>query len=272
MRYDPIPDLARLGYTWREAAFLHLVGTTSGFFLYRQYCEFMHRKLGGIAQQLIEKGTALDHIEVLSYRQRRHVYHLKSRAIYRILGNAEADYHRSRGDAEVKTRLMVLDYLLANRKQPFLAREEEKVAFFLDTLRVSRALLPSRFSVAFDRAEPVGTRYFPERFPIHVDEPPSVRGATVRFTYIDYGALSIKRFARFLERYKPSSMKSGSLGSSMSQTHRAVCRQPKQPSNEHSRKPQDCCRLASTTSPMSLQRRPFGTRTTQDSASKTWRR
>jgi hypothetical protein len=35
--YDPIPELQKLGYTEREAAFLYLVGIHSGYFLRRQY-------------------------------------------------------------------------------------------------------------------------------------------------------------------------------------------------------------------------------------------
>lgn len=212
MRYDPIPDIAKLGYTWREAAFLHLVGTTSGFFLYRQYCEFIDRKLGALAQQLAEKGVASGHIEVLPYGQRRHVYHLKSRTIYGVLGNADSYYHRQKGDAEIKTRLMVLDYLLANRKQTFLALEEEKVGFFLDNFQVPKSVLPCRLMVTSDGAAPVATRYFPERFPIYMAEPPNCKSAQVHFTYFDYGALSIKRFVRFLETHKPLLERMGTFG------------------------------------------------------------
>lgn len=211
-RYDPIPDITKFGYTWREAAFLHLVGTTSGFFLYRQYCDFINRKLGALAQQLVEKGVAAGHIEALPYGQRRHVYHLKSRTIYAILGNSESDYHRQKGDAEVKTRLMILDYLLANRKQPFLALEQEKIEFFLDSFSVPKSILPSRLMVAPDGAVPLAMRYFPERFPIHPDAPSSATSQTVRFTYIDYGALSVKRFARFLENHRSLIEKLGAFG------------------------------------------------------------
>ena len=211
MSYDPIADLVRLGYTWREAAFLQLVGVNSGFFLRRQYCDFLNRKLGSLPQQLAEKGAALRHIEALDYGQRRHVYHLKSRAVYAILGIPESDHHRTKGDVEIKTRLMTLDYLLANRKQPLLTLEEEKIAFFVDTLRVPKCVLPSRFAVAFERAVPVTTRYFAERFPIHNDDA-AAKGVKACFTYIDYGALSVKRFARFLETYKPLLRALGSFG------------------------------------------------------------
>ena len=50
---DPIPDLERIGYTQREASFLYLVGRASGYFLARQYAEFLNRKPGALVHQLM---------------------------------------------------------------------------------------------------------------------------------------------------------------------------------------------------------------------------
>lgn len=190
----------------------HRAGVNAGFFLRRQYCEFLNRKLGSLPQQLAEKGAELGHIEVLDYGQRRHVYHLKSRAIYVILGNQPSDHHRPKGDAEIKTRLMVLDYLLACRKQRLLTLDQEKLEFFLDALQVPKNILPSAFSMAPDRTTPLTARYFVERFPILVDAGSTGERPIVHFSYFDYGALSIKRFARFLDKYKPLLEKLGTFG------------------------------------------------------------
>src|SRR5713226_6279874 len=100
-QYDPIPDLERLGYTPREAAFLYLVGHNSGFFLRRQFLYFLNRKLGSLAQNFIEKARGNQHVSVLDYGQRRHIYHLNSRTIYRILQDEDSPYRRPRGDHEI---------------------------------------------------------------------------------------------------------------------------------------------------------------------------
>jgi hypothetical protein len=199
MRHNPIPDLVRLGYTWREAAFLYLVGVNSGFFLYRQYCDFMNRKLGALAQRLVEKGTAHGHIEVLDFGQRRHVYHLKSRTLYRLFGNEDSQSRRAKGDHEIKTRLMVLDYVLGNREEPCLTLDEEKIDFFCNRLKLAQETLPST-TFAGRKGSPA-VRYFPDRFPIYFRAAAS--GHTeVRFAYFDNGASTVRPFVRFLERHR----------------------------------------------------------------------
>ena len=196
-RYDPIPDLVRLGYTWREAAFLYLVGVNSGFFLVRQYCVFANRKLGAIVQRFTNKGSALGHLRSLGYGQRRHVYHLHSRTLHRIFGNEESPIRHAKGDHEIKTRLMVLDYVLSHREEPYLTLEQEKIEFFLNRLKVPEDVLPS---ITFATGSSA-VRYFPDRFPIYFRT--TAPGRTLlRFPYFDVGTSTIKPFRRFLERYK----------------------------------------------------------------------
>jgi len=195
-RYDPIPDLMRLGYTWRESAFLYLVGANSGFFLVRQYCDFVNRKLGAIAQRFTDKGIATGHFRALGYGQGRHIYHLHSRTLYRIFGNEESPFRHPKGDHEIKTRLMVLDYVLSNREEPCLTLEQEKIEFFLRQLRVTRDVLPT---VAFNTGSS-SVRHFPDRFPIYFRT--TTTGLTeLRFPYFDIGTSTIKPFRRFLERH-----------------------------------------------------------------------
>src|SRR5579864_884917 len=204
MPYDPIPDIEKLGYTWRESAFLYLVGTNSGFFLSRQYCEFLARKLGALIQRVAEKGTAYGHIETLGYGQRRHVYHLKSRALYELFGDEEYPGLRTKGDAEIKTRLMVLDYVLAHRSERFLAVQQDKIDFFLNACKVPKETLPRP-------TRSLAERYFPERFPIYCREASTTAAREIRFTYFDCGASGTKRFVRFLNAYKPLAQELGSF-------------------------------------------------------------
>ena len=51
---DRINVLEQLGYSEREAAFLNLAALHGGYFLRRQYCEFLGKEVGGTAASLIE--------------------------------------------------------------------------------------------------------------------------------------------------------------------------------------------------------------------------
>ena len=52
---DPLLLLQRLGYNEQEAAFLHLVAIHSGYFIRRQYADFLGQKRGRPDTVLVEK-------------------------------------------------------------------------------------------------------------------------------------------------------------------------------------------------------------------------
>ncbi len=187
--YDPIPVLESVGYTEREAAFLYLVALHSGYFLRRQYDRFIRRQRGAIAAQLLRKAASLGHLQSVACGQARFVYHLTSREMYSAVGLASSQHRRLKGDAQIKSRLMVLDFVLDHLGDSILDSVEAKLGFFTQTLGLNEALLP--------QAPGRGTHLFPEEFPILIDEQRSVR-----FTFIDEGALSISGFESFLRRYR----------------------------------------------------------------------
>ena len=186
--YDPIPVLESVGYTEREAAFLYLVALHSGYFLRRQYGRFIQRERGAIAAQLLRKAVALGHLQSVACGQARFVYHLTSREVYAAVGLAASQHRRLKGDAQIKCRLMVLDFVLDHLGDRLLDSVEAKLSFFTQTLDMSEALLP--------HSPGGGTPLFPEEFPILVGEQQSVR-----FTFFDEGALSTSAFESFLSRY-----------------------------------------------------------------------
>jgi len=186
--YDPIPEVARLGYTEREAAFLYLVGRVSGYFLGRQYSAFLNRKPGALVYQLIEKGRAWQHLDMSDYGQHRYVYHLKSKRIYQLLECPDSQNRRAKGDDEIKNRLMVLDYVLEHLEEPLLALAAEKIGY----LKEQEGIELSDLSPAV---------YFAERFPVFV-----LKGdakSRLRFTYFDNGTITLKAFSRYLTHVAP---------------------------------------------------------------------
>ena len=200
--HDPVPDLVQLGYTPREAAFLYLVGMSSGFFLARQYARFVQRRPGALIQQLIEKGQAHGHLTTLNCGQRRHIYHLASRTIYRLIADEESQNRRVKGDREIKTKLMVVDYVLDHLGRRFVCSPRDKVSFFQETLQISRdSLLPANSPSLFD-PRPDVHRIFEDRFPILISQADDPKCPKLTFTYFDHGTCTIKPFVRQLRVYQ----------------------------------------------------------------------
>ena len=180
--YDPIPDFVHLGYTQREAAFIYLAGASSGYFLARQYARFLRRKPGALIQQFLQKAIARGDVEPLDYRQRRVVYHLKSRTIYRLLGDEESQNRRAKGDQQMKTKLMILDFVLDQLGRRFACSPADK------RLLVANFVTPP---------EAANLNVAADRFPLYASSDAGDLSG-LRFTYFDHGTATTKPFVRHL--------------------------------------------------------------------------
>lgn len=189
-RFNPIPDLTRLGYTVREAAFLYIVGANSGFFLARQYTRFLNRKPGAVLLQLIERGERLGHIRTLDWDRRWRLYHLHSRTIYRLLGQEESRNRHEKSSQEVLTRLMVLDYVLNRLPNEFCNGAADK-----------QGLIARLMGTVEDQMRPIpgGMR---DDFPIYLRSKSGPRSDVPQFTYFDYHASTLKAFTRYVSAYQ----------------------------------------------------------------------
>ncbi len=196
--YDPIPELRRFGYTEREAAFLYLVGIHSGHFLRRQYLAFIQKEDGAMVQRLLAKSVGLEHVCPIEYEHGRHIYHLKSKRIYRILGQEDSQNRRSKGDRQIQARLMLLDYVLGHFGEQFLETEQQKVKFFHEKLGIPLESLPQ--VTQGNRSHP---RYFPDHFSVTVEQPDSNSAPLVTLVFLDDGLRSISSFVRWLEQHTP---------------------------------------------------------------------
>jgi hypothetical protein len=188
--YDPIASLESVGYLAREASFLYLVAVHSGYFLSRQFCQFAMGERGALPTRFLEKATRLHHIRVIECGRGRHIYHLVSKPVYEALGRRDSQNRRVKGDAHIKSRLMVLDFILANLGTNLLEDASNKVDFFTTQCGVSRELLPHTY---VDRP-----LYFPDGFPVLV-----TNAGIPQFTFFDEGQVTTTRFERFLKQYQP---------------------------------------------------------------------
>jgi hypothetical protein len=194
--YDPIPEIEKLGYTPRESAFLYLAAMHAGYFLRRQYNRFVARADGAIGQQLTEKLIERRHAEVIDYGQKRFVFHLSSKTIYRLLSSPDSQSRRLKGDREIKARLMQLDFLLDHLDERWLETEQAKVMLFHEKLGIPLDRLPQvRFRSK--RSGACQTRYFLDRSPIAVGA-----NGELTFGFIDDGSRTVTSFAGYLSRYE----------------------------------------------------------------------
>jgi len=163
--YDPVPDIERLGYTEREAAFLYLVAIHSGYCLRRQFLYFIERDDGAIVQRFLQKGVEREHLRPIEYATGRHVYHLKAKLLYWLIAQPDSRNRREKSDWEIKLRLMQLDYVLDHPAQKFLESEAAKVESFCNKLRLPEIILPKRGEQTSSNS-----RYFPDRMPVAITE------------------------------------------------------------------------------------------------------
>jgi hypothetical protein len=190
MDYDQIASLESVGYLEREASFLYLVAVHSGYFLSRQFCQFVNRERGALPTRFLEKAGRLHHIRVIECGRGRHIYHLVSKPVYEALGRRDSQNRRIKGDAHIKSRLMVLDFLLANLRASVLEDSASKVNFFTTQCGVTKEVLPHNYV-----ERPL---YFSDGFPILV-----TNTGIPQFTFFDEGQVTAARFERFLKQYQP---------------------------------------------------------------------
>lgn len=191
-----IENLRGLGYTEDEARFLYLVATHSGYFTARQFLTFTGTKSGDRSMAFTQKVLGKNHATARILLRNGRFYHLFSRIVYRAIGREHLRNRREHGLEHVRSRLMILDFVLAHLDYTYLETEQDKVHFFLEKLSVPRQCLPTkRYTGAIHKK--ATERYFVDKFPMffHPDS------AVVHFTFVDPGWESLKAFENHLFAY-----------------------------------------------------------------------
>ena len=129
------------GYTEDEARFLYLVATHSGYFLARQFLTLSDAKRGYRTHSLTQKLITQGHATMREYRRNGCIYHLYSRKLYAQLGHENLRNRRRHRLEAIRTRLLSLDFILANQGYQYLESEAEKIAYFTEELHIEN--LPS---------------------------------------------------------------------------------------------------------------------------------
>jgi len=204
MNIDPqnIAEIVSLGYTPEEARFLYIVAIHSGYFALRQFLLSSGAKRGKRSNHFSAKLESRGHATWREYDRTGGVYHLVSRTIYRRIGNENLRNRRGHSVEFIRTRLLLLDFVLANQSHNYLETEPEKLRFFLETLRIPRTALPAKSYEGGPRTEPT-LRYFVDKFPLFTEQTDSSSPPAVTLSYVDPGYASLAGFANHIHAYLP---------------------------------------------------------------------
>jgi hypothetical protein len=198
---ERIKGLDRLDYTESEARFLYIVAIHSGYFTLPQFCTFTHTARGKrsftFAQKLLQSG----HASRRDYPGVGPVFHLFSRTVY---GQMEKDSLRNRRRHSfefIRTRLLLLDFILANQGLAYFETEQDRVSFFCETMGVSKHFLAAKIYEGRPGSQPT-VRYFVDKFPLFIAQFLSGAPPVATFSYVDSGFQTPSAFLTHLAAYQ----------------------------------------------------------------------
>lgn len=197
-----IAAIQSLGYTEDEARFLYIVAIHSGYFVPRQFLTLTGSKWGYRTDQLAKKLESRGHASWREYEGAGGVYHLFGKRLYADIGKTNLRNRRRHSVEFIKTRLVLLDFVIANRQCDYLETEQQKVQYFCDQLGLPKKSLPAKAYESTRGVVPT-LRYFVDKYPLFVESSGTSSSPVVTFSFVDPGLASIKAFATHLDAYAP---------------------------------------------------------------------
>jgi hypothetical protein len=198
---DQIERIRELGYTDSEARFLYIVAVHSGYFTLRQFLNFVGSISGkrsrGFSQKVINRG----HVRVREYLGAGVVFHVFSQTLYGLIDTDNLGNRLRHSFDFIRTRLALLDFILANQSLDYLETEQDKVKFFCEELHIRKEFFPAKLYRG-RTAGPPAVRYFQDKFPLFVASPVPGEPPVVTFSFVDSGAGSLRAFVTHLETYQ----------------------------------------------------------------------
>jgi hypothetical protein len=197
-----ISGLEALGYTTAEARFLYLVATHSGYFQPRQFLAFRGASWGNRSQHFTDKMESRGHATWREYLNVGGVYHLFSKTLYRQIDRENLRNRRRHSTDFIRTRLILLDFILANQGHLYLETEQDKLNYFCRAIGIPRTVLPAKSYQGVASAEPT-VRYFVDKFPLFLDSSQSQCTPVLTLSYVVPKQASLAGFRNHLHAYMP---------------------------------------------------------------------
>lgn len=195
-----LDSLKALGYTEEEARFLYITATHSGYFTVSQYLSFAGIASGKRSYKFTNKVFSNRHAKPRAYAQNARVFHVFSRKIYARIGKENIRNRRDHEFQFMRTRLMALDFILANQAHNYFETERDKVQYFTEGLGIEKSLLPTKLYLG-TKTTSITPRYFVDKFPMFLP----ARGvpSVVTFSYVEPQAENLSAFVTHLQSYLP---------------------------------------------------------------------
>lgn len=199
---EHIRAIQSLGYTVDEARFLYIVATHSGYFLARQFLAFTGAHWGKRSQHFTEKLESRGHVTWREYHDVGGVYHLFSKTLYRRIDRENLRNRRRHSPEFIRTRLLLLDFVLSNLAYDYFETEHDKMHYFCNELGIPKNALPAKAYEGPSTPQPT-LRYFVDKFPLFLDSSAASSSPVVSLSYVDPGQASLAGFANHLHAYTP---------------------------------------------------------------------
>ena len=178
---EHIAYIRRLGYNETEATFLYLVATHSGYFTRSQFLRYAQQSKGCLVHRFTAKTLTQGHATAKEYGYQTLVFHLFSRQIYGAIDKDNRRNRRQLSKELIRTRLLILDFVLCDPNRQHLETEADKVQYFNRELGIPLTLIPCR-TYKSRKSGSQTDRYFVDRFPIFLTNEPL---PTPTFAYCD---------------------------------------------------------------------------------------
>jgi len=191
------------GYTRTEAEFLYLVATHSGYFTQRQFLRFARVKKGGAANRFTEKLLRFRHGRTTRYGYHTLIYNLYSGRIYGTLDKDNLRSRRRLSNDLIRTRLLILDFVLGHLEHQYLETETDKIAYFHRKLGLPLPMLPERIYKGIE-CNSNTKRHFVDRFPIFIPcgSESLFLPLAPTFVYCDSADPGLRRYTGHLRTYE----------------------------------------------------------------------
>ena len=196
--------LQSMEYNHSEARFLYLVATHSGHFTSRQFLAFTGQQKGSMLDRFIAHALDSRHARAIQYGRNTRVFNLFSRQIYGALDKDNLRNRRRLSDELIHTRLLILDFVLAQPDLDYLETESHKLGYFHHQLGIPLSILPGHIYAGI-KVLSTTKRFFVDRFPIFLIPTSTAHNGCDNiptFTYCDSYGRNLKPFREHLRSYE----------------------------------------------------------------------
>jgi len=162
--------------------------------------DFAAVKRGYRSAAIIQKILAKKHASAEIHQKNARIYHLFSRKVYSAIGKENIRNRRDHEFQFITTRLLALDFIMANRQHDYFETEDDKLRYFCEGLGVERQALPAKLYLG-TRNPSITSRYFVDKFPMFLTQ--GTVSPIVTFTYIVPEAQNLVAFVTHLQNYLP---------------------------------------------------------------------